>query len=138
MARPLKEINWDYVERLVMAGCKAVEIYPELGINENTFYYRFKDYFGESFQDYHGKLHSIGHGKIRLTQFEKALDGNSQMLMLLGEEWLGQRKQSEQTPPKDSQVDNENIEMDEKHKLRQRIAELEEELDNKSETGSEL
>ena len=55
--RPPKEIDWDYVERQIMAGCKAIEIYPELGITDNTFYQRFEEYFGEKFQDYHGQMH---------------------------------------------------------------------------------
>lgn len=93
MARPLKEIDWDYVERQAMAGCKACEIYPEFGINDDTFYRRFKDYFGESFQDFAGRIHGVGKGKIKLTQFEKALEGNTAMLQLLGREWLGQQQE---------------------------------------------
>ena len=93
MARPPKTIDWDLVERSMQAGCSAEEIYGDLGISINTFYYNFKEYYGCSFCEYRGKIHSIGKGNIRRTQYEKALEGNTQMLLLLGEEWLGQRKE---------------------------------------------
>ncbi len=95
MARPRLPINWDLVKRKMEAGCKACEIIEDLECDKGTFYDRFIDEFGESFSTYSHKFHSIGKGNIRLTQYEKALEGNTQMLSLLGEEWLGQRKQEQ-------------------------------------------
>jgi hypothetical protein len=99
MARPKKEINWKMVEGKMAAGCSAAEIYndPDCLMNEDTFYDRFKQEYGKSFSEYSGKFHSIGQGNIRYTQYAKALQGNTTMLLLLGRLWLGQKEQDSVT-----------------------------------------
>lgn len=47
----------------------------------------FKMTFAETFQRFRGK----GHTSIRRKQYQKAMEGDSQMLKHLGEMWLGQR-----------------------------------------------
>jgi AraC-like DNA-binding protein len=95
MARPKKEINWEIVEKRMEAGCSGIEIAATLRIEENTFYWRFKEQYGKSFQDYKGNLHSAGDSNIKFTQYMKALSGNVPMLTLLGRERLGQGKEEE-------------------------------------------
>lgn len=98
MGRTPKEINWDIVQKKVEAGCSAKEIYECL-VDSDTFYRRFKDHFGENFADYSARMRSAGPGNIRFTQYMKALAGNTNMLMLLGREWLGQGKEPEKVSP---------------------------------------
>lgn len=94
MARPLKEINWDEVELKMKAGCSAKEIcgsYMDL----DTFYRRFKDEYGKSFGDYSARFHETGKGNIKAKQYSKAMEGNIQMLLWLGKNWLGQKDREE-------------------------------------------
>jgi hypothetical protein len=98
MGRTKKEINWDVVEKKVEAGCSAKEIY-ECVVDSDTFYRRFKEHFGENFADYSARIKSAGPGNIRFTQYMKALAGNTNMLMLLGRELLGQGKEPERISP---------------------------------------
>jgi hypothetical protein len=98
MGRTPKEINWDVVEKKIEAGCSAEEIY-ECMCAPNTFYNRFKEHFGENFCDYCDKKRRVGPGNIRFTQYMKALAGNTNMLMLLGRELLGQGKEPERVSP---------------------------------------
>ena len=103
MARPKKDINWDIVEKKIEAGCSAKEIYTGV-CDSDTFYNRFKDYFGKSFSDYSDDYYSVGNGNIKFTQYMKALAGNVPMLMLLGRERLSQGKEQERHSPYDDML----------------------------------
>ena len=138
MARPPKKINWDIVLRKMEAGLKAKQIYDELRINEDTFYDNFKKEFGHSFSDYSGNLHSVGKGNIQYKQYIKALEGNTQMLILLGREWLDQDKLKSDVPPLSDKVDEENRQMSENHRLRKENEELKAKFANQSQTRSEF
>ena len=94
MARPLKEINWDLVLKKMEAGCPAKEIYSGM-CDEDTFYSRFKKEFGRAFSDYSGWMNNVGIGNLRYAQYAKAMQGNNQMLTLLGKERLGQGREEE-------------------------------------------
>jgi len=110
MARPLKEINWDLVVKKMEAGCSASEIYnsPDISLSQDTFYDRFKAKFECGFSDYSSKYHEGGKGNIRFTQYIKALKGDTKMLTLLGEEWLGQGKIKEETPKNQHDIDKDH------------------------------
>jgi hypothetical protein len=90
MARPKKEIDWDRVERKMQAGCTLVEIAGHFRIHPDHFCVRFKEQYGDVFTSFLSSFHSDGKGNVRETQYEEALDGNTQMLLLLGKLWLGQ------------------------------------------------
>ncbi len=99
MARPLKAIDWDKVDRMIEAQCKSKEIIGGLGIDDNTFYRRFKAHHGERFEDYACRKSQYGLGLIRTAQMQKALNnsskGNAQMLIHLGKVLLGQTDTTE-------------------------------------------
>ena len=103
MARPKKEINWDIVEKKMEAGCPAREIAGK-HMNIDTFYDRFKEEFGSSFSDYSDAYYGEGDGNIRFTQYMKALQGNNNMLLLLGRERLGQSQEKEMAPPNNDYI----------------------------------
>lgn len=128
MARPKKEINWEVVERRLEAGNSAAVIADAHFIDTDTFYNRFKEYYGYSFQDYSAKFHPVGKANIALKQYAKALEGNVHMLALLGREWNGQGKDLESLPKNDEimNIKHENM------LLRAELAEIKEKLnDNK-------
>lgn len=90
VGRPPKPIDWDRVERKMEAGCTAVEISSHFRIHPTTFVHKFKEKYGDNFSNFSNDFHSDGKGNVREKQYEEALDGNTQMLVLLGKLWLGQ------------------------------------------------
>jgi hypothetical protein len=96
MARPEKEINWEYVHKLIEAGCRGVEISAKLRMQSDTFYYRFKKQYGKSFQDYHVDIAEGGKGDIRAMLHTKAMNnsapGNVTLLMFLARCRLGMKE----------------------------------------------
>src|SRR5689334_3736627 len=93
--RPCAEIDWKKVETMVMAGCSGTEIAGAFGIHPDTFYVRFEKEYGLCFTAYRSRKKEGGDGNIRLRQYISAMNGNTQMLKLLGEERLGQGKRDE-------------------------------------------
>jgi len=88
--RPRKEIDWDRVEKKMESGCTLVEIASHFRMCPTRFGERFKEEYGENFTSFLSNFHSDGKGNVREKQYEEALDGNTQMLLLLGKLWLGQ------------------------------------------------
>lgn len=107
MSRPLKEINWDIVEKRMEAGNTAMQIAHHLRIDINTFYDRFKREFGCSFSDYAQPAIQCGKADILFTQHMKALSGNIQMLIWLGKVNCGQKEAEITTDlaPKQTELD---------------------------------
>ena len=96
MARPKKPIIWELVERKMEAGCTAREIAASFCINIDTFYDRFKEEYGHAFSDFSDEYFYAGIGNLKYVQYTRALKGNTQMLILLGKEHLGQGKEQVQ------------------------------------------
>lgn len=90
MARPPREIDWAEVELRMQAGCNGMQISAALGIHEDTFYARYKEYHGESFSDSAAKSRSHGNSNLLTKQYTTALKGNVPMLLHLGKHRLGQ------------------------------------------------
>lgn len=95
MARPPKEIKWDTVLAKMQVGQSGVKIAFDLAIQPDTLYLRFKQEFGCSFQDYHGRSISDRNKNLEYTQYKRALEGDSKMLVWLGKCWLGQKEVSQ-------------------------------------------
>ena len=96
MARPEKEINWEYVHKLIEAGCNGVEIASKLRMQSDTFYGRFKKQYGKSFQDYHVDIAEGGKGDIKAMLHAKAMNngapGNITALIFLARCQLGMKE----------------------------------------------
>ncbi len=96
MARPLKEINWDLVDKLIEAGCSGVAISGKFRIQSDTFYARFKKEYGCSFQDYRAEVQEAGVADLMMMLHAKALNnkapGNSNLLIFLAKTKLGMKE----------------------------------------------
>ena len=94
MARPKKEINWELIKKKIEAGCSAKEIYNsyEHKMDDDTFYYRFKEEFGCGFQDYSGKQAQQGEGDLKYMLHAKAMQGNITALIFLARCRLGMKE----------------------------------------------
>lgn len=123
MARPLKEINWDVVERLISCGCSGVEIAGKLRIRSDTFYTRFKKKYKVSFQDYRVEAQEGGLADLRAMIHAKALNnkapGNSNLLIFLGRCRLGMKEPetTQSVAVNQHQIDQSHYIMQLEHKL---------------------
>lgn len=127
MARPLKDINWDVVEKLIESGCPGTEIAAKFRIQPDTFYIRFKREYACSFQDYRGRSQEAGLADLRSMLHAKALNnkapGNSHILIFLAKCRLGMRE-----PEVACNIAANQAQLDQTHlimQLQHQIAELE-------------
>lgn len=134
MARPKKVIDWGEVLKRMEAGISAKIISQIFNVDTDTFYLRFKEEFNCSFQDYSANYHECGKSNIIYTQYLKALEGNTNMLTLLGKEWCGQGKTDMSAiSPIQSAIDQTHRIMELEHQLLT-LKEKLEENDHKPET----
>lgn len=99
MARPEKPIDWNVVDKMIEAQCSGKEIAGYFNICDETFYERFKKEHDVYFSSYLGTKSQCGKGLLKLAQYNKALNasaaGNTQMLIWLGKNILGQKEHHE-------------------------------------------
>ena len=88
MARPVKEIDSEQVEKLASLYCTLEEIGNFFGVNKSTISRRFATDIA--------KGRSRGRISIRRAQFEAAVNNkNSALLIWLGKQILGQTEKIE-------------------------------------------
>lgn len=87
--RPSKigEIDRELVWRLACMQCTLREIADVTGVTHETI----RKHFGDLIE----KGKSVGKKSLRRAQFEKAMNGDSRMLIFLGKNYLGQKDQPE-------------------------------------------
>ena len=90
MARPKVDINWERVNELLEADCEGTEIAAHLGIVPETLYRRCELDHNISFSKYLQEKKAKGNSLLKEKQFEKAISGDSGMLVWLGKNRLGQ------------------------------------------------
>ena len=119
MSRTQKEIDWDKVNLYLKAGASQKKIAESLGIDRDTLRDRVKEKYGEDYSAYSASLHSMGELLIEVTQFQKALSGNIQMLLWLGKIRLGQKEPDliNTKAPSQEDINKDHIIMELQHKL---------------------
>ena len=127
MARSRRDINWDVVEKLAQAGCSGIEIAAKFGMQDDTFYRRFKQEYGKSYQDFKGMFFSTGNADLKAMLHAKAINnsapGNTNTLIFLAKTRLGMRE-----PDPISHIAANQPQIDQSHyimTLENKIAELE-------------
>jgi hypothetical protein len=97
--RPVKLINWDLVDELLLAGCDGAEIAPHFDMHPHTFYDRVQLEKGTLFTDYRLEKKSKGDSILRHSQYKKAIGatdkGDNTLLIWLGKQRLSQRETNE-------------------------------------------
>lgn len=111
MARPEKPIDWDYVEKALIAGATQAKLAKSVGLHPDNLHDRFLKHYGMSFTDYAGMKSPYGEVVLQIKQFEKAMKGNTQMLIWLGKNRLDQRDGVDKNaPPPNDEVISKLIE----------------------------
>jgi len=95
MSCPKKPLDWDKIDSLLIAGCPGTEVAGSLGIHPDTLYARVEEEKGMGFSSYLSEKRSNGKALIRQKQFNKALDGDSTLLIWLGKTSLEQREHAQ-------------------------------------------
>lgn len=88
MGRPLADIDEEEVAKLALSGAKNAEIAAYFGVDENTITSRFSKILT--------KKRSIRRMKLRAAQTDKAMGGDTTMLIWLGKNDLDQTDKVEQ------------------------------------------
>ena len=104
MARPLKIIDWNLVEKLCALQCTGEEIASALDIDYDTLQRAIKREFDSSFADYFKKHSSKGKMSLRRKQYEVAQSGSVPMLIWLGKQYLGQSDKVENHIEPDNEI----------------------------------
>lgn len=91
--RPQAAIDWDQVDKWLIAGNKGTAIAAQLGIDNETLYNRCLKDKNMGFSEYSQQKRSIGDAMIERTQFQVGvIEKNTTMLVWLGKARLGQRE----------------------------------------------
>jgi len=88
--RPVKDIDWDKVDELLMAGCFTTEIAANIGVHKNTLYQRCEKEKGCGFSAYSQEKKAKGESLLRKVQYDVAMSGDRTMLVWLGKQRLDQ------------------------------------------------
>jgi len=105
MSRPHKPIDWDKVDKLLLAGCSGTEIAPHFDIHVENFYLRVQEQYGMGFTGYSALKRQQGDSLLKAKQFEKAMKGDNTLLIWLGKTRLKQREHdSGETPQNDKSI----------------------------------
>jgi hypothetical protein len=104
--RPKIHIDWDKVDEYMQAHLTAEAIADIIGMHSQTFCDRVLMEKGISFTAYSRSKREGGKGKLLHKQYTSAINGNSRMLELLGQEWLGQGKKNNPLENLETQVAN--------------------------------
>lgn len=118
--RPEKNIDWEKVDKLLIAGCIGTEIAAQFDMHPHTFYDRVFAEKGMLFTDYQQEKRDKGNSLLRAKQFEKALEKDNTMLIWLGKQRLGQKED----PSDQSVTTNKLVQtlLDEIMQMKQKVA----------------
>ena len=96
MTRPEKPIDWERVDRLLMAGCKGTEIAPHFDMHPDTLYAQVQQKYGMIFTLYAAEKRQKGESNLREVQYKRALRGENTLLIWLGKNRLNQKENPDQ------------------------------------------
>ncbi len=100
--KPHKPIDWDLVDKLLLAGCSGAQIAPHFDMCYDNFYDRVMQEKKMFFTEYRALKKQQGDACLIAKQYEKAMSGDNTMLVWLGKNRLKQKENPvEDTTPED-------------------------------------
>jgi len=107
LGRKPKPIDWDTVDKMLIAQNPAKDIAEFFHLSADAFYRRVFEEWGIHFTNYASAKYSEGKINLRLKNFNKAMQGNVQALHKLSDVYLEEFKE-EKNPSKIPEQDNLN------------------------------
>ena len=98
IGRPKIEIDVDQVKKMFALFCTGREVAEIIGVCYDTLEKRIKEATGDSLSDFIKKSQAEGKKSLRKAQYDKAIEGNTTMLIWLGKQFLGQKEPKEPEP----------------------------------------
>ena len=95
MGRKKIEIDWNFVNDKLANFWEGTEVAAHLGIHYATLERAVKDKHRVAFVDYKAQKRAKGEAVLREIQLKTALEGNVNMQIWLGKQYLGQADKSE-------------------------------------------
>lgn len=117
-------IDWDEIDKDLMAGMSAVGIGKKRGYSEDAIYRACVRDHNVTFTEYRARMLASGEDFILDRQFSKAMQGDGRMLIHLGIHRCGQGREEVKTSPYQNQIDHEHENMilrTENQKLREQL-----------------
>jgi hypothetical protein len=100
-----KEINWETVDGMLIAGCSGPQCAAAIGVHPDTLYDRCQAEKGSLFSQYAQAKRAHGDGLLHAAQFQKAYkDKNPTMLIWLGKQRLNQKENDQLTDAETSRI----------------------------------
>lgn len=90
IGRPRAIIDWDKVDKFLIAGCSGVEIAGYFGIHYDVLYKYCRIEKEMNFSSYLTSKKAKGNSLLRAKQYEIAMSGDKTMLVWLGKNRLEQ------------------------------------------------
>lgn len=90
IGRPRAIIDWDKVDKFLIAGCSGVEIAGYYGLHYDSLYKYCKIDKKMNFSEYSILKKAKGNSLLRAKQYEIAMGGDKTMLVWLGKNRLEQ------------------------------------------------
>ena len=89
-SRPKIPIDWEMVDRLLMANCDGASIARKIGMHPETFYDRVVREKGIGYTEYRSQKVEDGNTLLHQVQFKKAMNGDNTMIIWLGKNRMKQ------------------------------------------------
>lgn len=141
--RPPKStgIDWEVVDEWIKGHMTQVGIAANLGMSPDTFADAILKEKGTIFTYYSQDKRAAGKSNIQYKQYTEAMEGNTAVLLRLGDVWLGQDKKTEDEIPTHTTNDiaMQNAALQVKNaEYEKRIAELEAKLNDSQPKASPI
>ncbi len=93
---PRISIDFDKVDAFLLKGGDGEMIASEFGIHPDTLYRQTFEIYGVNWSTYAAQKRAKGNLRVHCKMYDKAMEGNAQLLIHLAEHRLGQHKRIEQ------------------------------------------
>jgi len=117
--RPEKPIDWILLDKLILRQNTKDEIAGQFDMHHDTLARRIQDKYGVTFTAYAASIYSKGKGTLRSRQWDKAMEGNVQLLIKLGECYLDDQK-----PKKEDAAPVPEVILEQNKKLMDKLTEI--------------
>ncbi len=111
--------EWEKIELYMKSGATQKRIAESFGMEPDTLRARLQEKYGDSYHNINESFRRSGELLIEATQFQKALQGNVQLLIWLGKVRCGQKDPDHASilPPNQNNIDKDHLIMRLQHQL---------------------